>query len=314
MNRTMGGAEWAMLITLSLVWGGSFFFNEIALADLPTLTVVVARVGLAAILLHLTVAALGARLPFTLRHWTTFFVMGLLNNAIPFGLIVWGQTAIGAGLAAILNATTPLFTVLVAHLATADEKITPVRFGAVLLGFAGVAVMIGFEVQAGGSAPGAADDGPPSAVWAQLAVLGAAISYAAAGVFGRRFAAGGVAPLAAATGQVTASTLLLAPAALLIDRPWTLPTPGLEAVLALIGVASLSTAFAYALYFRILAAAGATNLLLVTFLVPVSAIWLGVLFLGETLAARHVAGMACIAIALLAIDGRALRALRRRPR
>lgn len=293
-NRPMAGAEWAMLLALSLVWGGSFFFNEIALEALPPLTVVFGRVVLAALILLCLGRALGVAPPTAPGLWAAFLLMGLLNNAIPFGLIVWSQTEIASGVAAILNATTPLFTVLVAHVATADEKITPARLLGVGLGFAGVAAMIGTE----------ATGRMGSETLAEIAVLGAAASYALAGVFGRRFARQGVAPLQAATGQVIASSVLLAPAALLIDRPWESPPPGPEAIGALVGVAALSTALAYWLYFRILATAGATNLLLVTFLAPVSAILLGVLILGESLAPRHLLGMACIGLALAVIDGR----------
>lgn len=300
--RAMTAREWAMLLTLSLVWGGSFFFNGIAVRDLPVLTIVVVRVALGALILLAACPALGVALPTARRVWLAFFGMGLLNNAIPFSLIVWGQTAIGSGLAAILNATTPLFTVLVAHALTAEEKATPAKLTGVSLGFVGVAVMLGRDVAAGlgGSLP------------AQLACLGAALSYALAGVFGRRFKAMGVAPLATATGQVCASSLLLMPLMLWHDRPWTLPMPGADTLAALLAVAALSTAFAYWLYFRLLATAGATNLLLVTFLVPVSAILLGVLVLGETLAPRHLGGMALIGLGLAAIDGRLWQQLLRR--
>ena len=132
--------------------------------------------------------------------------------------------------------------------------------------------------------------------------------YAFAGIFGRRFRAMGIAPMATATGQLVASSVLLVPVMLVIDRPWLLPVPSMKAIGALIAMATLSTALAYVLYFRILATAGATNLLLVTFLIPGSAILLGVAFLSETLQPRHIAGMAMIGIGLAAIDGRPWRA------
>jgi drug/metabolite transporter (DMT)-like permease len=228
--------------------------------------------------------------------------MGVLNNVVPFTLIVWGQSHIASGVASILNATTPLFTVLVAHVLTAEERLTSARIAGVVLGLIGVAVMVG---EAAIAALGVD-------VLAQLACLAAALSYAFAGIYGRRFKAMGVTPIATAAGQVTASSALLLPIMLLVDQPWTLPMPSMTAILALIGVAALSTALAYILYFRILATAGATNLLLVTFLIPVSAILLGVLVLGETLALKHVIGMALISLGLAAIDGRLWRALRRR--
>lgn len=226
--------------------------------------------------------------------------MGLLNNAIPFSLIVWGQSQITAGVASILNATTPLLTVVVAHVVTADEKITPARLMGVLLGLAGVVVVIGADAL---SSLGVQ-------TVAQLACLAAALSYAFAGVFGRRFRTMGVSPLVTAAGQVTASSVTLIPVMLVVDRPWELPGPSLGTILACLGLAALSTALAYVLYFRILATAGATNLLLVTFLVPVSAILLGVVFLQETLLPNHLTGMALIGLGLATIDGRPLRAVR----
>jgi len=300
-NRPMTAFEWGLLLTLSVLWGGSFFFVGVAVKELPPLTIVVLRVALAAFALLVILRLMGVKLPRDRRVWAAFFGMGLLNNVIPFTLIVWGQTHIASGVASILNATTPLFTVVVAHFLTADEKMTGGRIAGVLVGLAGVAVMVG----------GAALQTFGVNVIAQLAVLAAAISYAFAGVFGRRFKAMGVAPLATATGQVTASSLMLLPVMLVVDRPWTLTMPSIDAIAALVGLALLSTAVAYILYFRILATAGATNLLLVTFLIPVTAILLGIFVLGETLQAKHVVGMVLIGLGLAAIDGRPWRALRR---
>ena len=294
IKRRMGLAEWLLLVALSVLWGGSFFFAEVALAELPPFTVVLARVSLAAVALVAMVLASRQPVPRSLRLGGAFVVMGALNNLIPFSLIVWGQTAIASGLAATLNATTPLFTVVLAHLLTRDERMTPGRLCGVALGLIGVALMIGLATLQGLGA----------AVTAQLACLAAALSYALAGIFGRRFR--GVPPLITAAGQISASTLLVLPLALLVDRPWTLAPPGASVWGALIGLALLSTALAYVIYFRILAVAGATNLLLVTFLIPVSALVLGIGILGERLAPGHLAGMALIALGLAAIDGRPL--------
>ncbi len=301
-NRPMAASEWAMLVGLSVLWGGSFFFTGVALTALPPVTLVVLRVGIAALILNLALPLAGIPRPRGRTVWGAFVVMGVLNNVVPFCLIVWGQTRIASGLAAILNATTPLFTVVVAHWLTSDERMTGSRLAGVLVGFTGVAVMIGMPASAG---PGA--DGP-----AQLAVLGAALSYALAGVFGRRFARLSVPPLATAAGQVTASTFLLLPVALVVDRPWSLPVPDAPVWGAVAGIATLSTALAYLLYFRLLARAGATNLLLVTFLIPVSAILLGALVLGEHLDLRHYGGMALIGFGLAAIDGRVFGLVKRR--
>jgi drug/metabolite transporter (DMT)-like permease len=299
----MGAREWAMLLALSLLWGGSFFFVGVAVRELPPLTIVLARVGIAAAALWATLAALRIEMPRIGGLWPAFLGMGLLNNALPFLLFAWGQAHIASGLAAILNATTPLFTVLVAHLLTRDERLTGPKAAGVLAGLAGVVVMLGADLL----------QGVGTAALAQLACLAAALSYALAGVFGRRFGRMGVPPLATATGQVTASTLLLLPFALVVEQPWSLPAPGLPTLGALLGIGLLSTALAYVLYFRILAVAGATSLALVTFLIPVSAILLGALVLGERLEARHLLGMALIGAGLLLIDGRVIRRAAARP-
>lgn len=299
-NRPMTSLEWAMLLALATVWGGSFFFNGIAVRELPVFTVVVSRVALAAIILLVLLRLRGERMPRGRRVWAAFFGIGLLNNAILFSLIVWGQQHIASGVASILNASTPIFTVVLAHLLTSDERMTGGKFTGVLIGFVGVAVMIGSDALR--------DLGVH--VVAQFICLAGAVSYAFAGIYGRRFRAMGISPMSTATGQVVASSLILLPVMMVVDQPWMLPVPSLTAIGALIGVAAISTALAYVLYFRILATAGATNLLLVTFLIPVSAILLGTLFLGEVLLPRHFAGMALIGAGLAAIDGRPGKALR----
>ncbi|WP_296039552.1 EamA family transporter [uncultured Agrobacterium sp.] len=294
VHSRMNSTEWAMLVTLSILWGGSFFFVGIAVRELPPITIVTLRVFIAALALLTVCRVLGYSLPRKPEVLRAFLVMGLLNNIIPFSLIVWGQTHIASGVASILNATTPLFTVLVAHMLTTDEKLSANKLAGVIIGFAGVATLIG----------PAALSGERSSLLGQLAILGAAISYSFASVFGRRFKIMGVAPLVTATGQISASSLLLLPLAMVIDRPWTLAIPSGETWAALFGIALLSTALAYLIFFRILSSAGATNLALVTFLIPVSAILLGSLALGEQLAAKHFIGMAMIAAGLVAIDGR----------
>lgn len=295
----MGRLEWSLLLALSVLWGGSFFFAEIALHDLPPLTVLLGRVGIAAFVLVAGAYATGQRMPREWRPWRRFVIMGIFNNVIPFSLILWAQTQIEGSLAAILNATTPLFVVALAHVATVDEKLTAAKLAGVVLGFAGVAIMFGYDALAGFSPRDTA----------QLCVLGAAFSYALAGLYGRRFSA--MPPLVTAAGQLCAATILILPIALAIERPWLLPVPGAAATGAVAGIAILSTAVAYILYFRILALAGASNLLLVTFLIPVTAIILGALFLGDQLSAAQVAGMLAIAAGLAAIDGRLLKFLLR---
>ena len=293
-----------MLLALAVLWCGSFFFNGVAVRELPSFTLVWLRVAVAAAMLLSAVRLLGQRMPGRAEVWAAFFGMGLLNNVLPFVLIVWGQHRIASGMASILNAATPLFTVLVAHGFTTDERLTWLKATGVAIGFAGVAVMVGADALGGSGAD----------VTAELACLAAALSYAFAGIFGRRFRRMGVTPLATAAGQVSASTLMLLPLMLLADRPWELAMPHAGTWLAVLGVGLLSTALAYVLYFRILALAGATNLLLVTFLIPVSAILLGVLVLHETLLPRQVAGMALIGAGLAFLDGRLPRSFLQRMR
>jgi len=301
INLSMTPREWAMLMLLSILWGGSFFFVGIAVAELPTFTIVFLRVAIAALGLHLVLRVMGERMPGGLALWRTFFAMGLLNNVIPFSLIAWGQSHVASGLASILLATTPLFTVVVAHFLTADERISAARIAGIGAGLAGIVILVG----------GQALSGLGIAFLAHIGLLGAALFYSFGSVFGRRFRRLGITPLATATGQVTASSILLLPLALAIDQPWTLPLPGISTWLAIGGLALLSTALAYILYFRILATAGATNLMLVTFLIPLSAIILGAAFLTERLAVNHFIGMAVIGIGLAAIDGRIFKLLRR---
>ena len=299
IQKTMTASDWALLALLSIVWGGSFLFVGVAVRELPPLTIVALRVVTAASALLLTLRLMGVDLPRNRQVWAAFLGMSILNNVIPFTLIVWGQGHIASGLASILNATTPLFTVIVAHYLTDDERLTGQRFAGVIVGFAGVAVMIG----------AAAFASLDASILAQLAVLGAALSYGFSGVFGRRFKTMGIPPLATAAGQVTVSSAILLPAALIVDRPWTLAMPSTGAIVSLAALGLVSTAFAYLIFFRLLARAGATNVGLVTFLIPVSAILLGVLILGETLAVRHFAGMALIGAGLVLIDGRAMAAV-----
>ena len=291
---TMTGRSWALLVLLSLLWGGSFLFVELALRDLPPLTVVFGRVALAALTLHLYVLLTGQRMPTDSKLWRAFFVMGLLNNLLPFTLIVWGQVYIEGGLASILNATTPIFTVVLAHFLTVDERMTPNKVAGVCLGLVGVTVLIGPE----------ALGGVGGNVFAQLAVVAATICYALAGIYGRRFK--GVPTTFTATGMLTATAVMMVPLVVGLEQPWHL-RPDTSTVLAVLGLALLSTAAAYLIYFYVLLVAGATNVLLVTLLIPVSAVLLGVFILGERLHWTAFVGMVLVLTGLLAVDGRVVR-------
>ncbi|GGX64114.1 ABC transporter permease [Litorimonas cladophorae] len=300
INQHMNLTDTLILVTLSILWGGSFFFIEILVDHLPPLTIVTFRVGLAAIALWVMVWALKLSLPATKQQWASLFVIGLLNNALPFCLIVWGQTQISSGLASIFNATTPFFTVLVAGVVLTDERITKGKLTGVIIGLLGTIILIGPE----------ALNGLTGSMLGQLAVIGAALSYACAAAYSRRFKKTGLSPLIIATGQVSMATLILLPLVLIVDRPWVDFTMPFQAIWAILGLAFFSTVIAYILYFRLIASAGATNAALVTFLIPISAILLGVTFLNETFSALQAAGMSLIGLGLLVMDGRIFRRFR----
>lgn len=283
---------WALLLLLGLLWGGSFFFARVAVAAIHPVGLVFLRVAIAALALVALLIARHDFRDFLRRRTKDIAILGIVNNIIPFSLIFAGQTEIGAGLASILNATTPVFTILIAQVVTTDEKITRAKVTGALLGLCGTAVLIG------PAALGVAD----KPLWALLAPLGAAISYGFAATFAKRFR--GEKPAHVAAGQLSASALLLLPVALVVPGilPSSLPSHGVIA--SVLTLALLSTALAYLLYFRILSDAGATAASLVTLMVPPSAILLGAMFLGERLAFNELAGMALIALGLLSLDNR----------
>ena len=298
INQSMTTKDWAMLLLLSLLCGASFFLISLAVAELPPLTIVLLRVGIAAITLWAILLIGDYEIPKSLKLWHTFFIMGLLNNVIPFSLIVWGQNHIGAGLASIINATTPIFTILIAGVVLSDEHMTPQRVVGVLIGLFGVTVLIGTS--------SLRDLGPSMSIGtlAQLAIIGAAISYGCPSVYGRRFKSMGISPFTTAVGQVTTATVILLPMAFLFERPDQLSNPSLQVWLSILCLGVFCTALGYSLFFRILSSSGATNVVLVTFLVPVSANFLSWLILGEQLHGRYFSGMAFIGLGLAAIDGR----------
>jgi drug/metabolite transporter (DMT)-like permease len=300
INTRMGPAEWSILGVLALLWGGSFFLGELALEGLPPFTIVFARTAVAGLVLLGLLRLRGLTMPRGWAAWRPLLVMAVVNSALPFSLIVWGQTHIDGGLASVLNATAPLFTVLLARRMTRDEGGGPGKLVGVITGLLGVAVMMGMGALSGARAE----------LLAQAAPVGAALCYAWSGLYARRLAA--TPPLVLATGQVGLTALLMLPLCLLVDRPWSLPTPGAASIAAVLGMALLCTALAYLLYFRLLARAGATNVILVTYLIPVSAIALGAIFLGERLAPHQLAGVALIALGLAFVDGRLWGFARRR--
>jgi len=294
-DRPMSLVNWAQLLLLGAIWGGSFFFARIAVAEMHPLTLVLFRVAIAAVALHVYLAVRGPSFRQALPLAGSFFILSILNNVIPFSLIFAGQTAMGAGLASVLNATTPFWTILIANVVTGDEKLSRNKVFGILLGIAGTAVMVGPGILAGLGGP----------VWPKFALIGASLSYAFAIIFAKRFK--GVPPVLVAAGQLTASTIVMLPVVLAWSGPSGVFAASQHVWAAVFSLALLSTAFAYILYFRLIGSAGATNASLVTLVVPVSAILLGFLFLGEHLESFELAGVALIAIGLVTIDGRLFR-------
>ncbi|MCO5065378.1 MAG: DMT family transporter [Rhizobiaceae bacterium] len=292
-SPSMSARDWSLLLLLGAIWGGSFFFARVAVAEVQPLMLVLLRVGIAAIALQLYLLVAGPSFAPALAKTVPFFGLALLNNVIPFSLIFAGQTQMGAGLASVLNATTPVWTLIIASLLSSDEMLTWNKVAGILLGIAGTAVMIGPGIVAGLGGP----------VWAKFALVGAALSYAFALLFARRFFVGVPAPLVAA-GQLTASTIIMLPVVSGLYDPSPLLAVSSSVWAAVLALALLSTAFAYILFFRIVASAGATNASLVTLIVPASAVLLGAVFLGERLESFELAGMALIGLGLVTIDGR----------
>ena len=295
--HSMNAGDWGLLLTLSVLWSVSYLFQKIGLSELPVFSVVLARVGFAAVALLIFLHAIGQRLPRSPGLWAGFFLIALLNNVIPFSLIVGGQQWITTGMTAILIGTTPMMSVVLSHM-LGGERMTVSRVAGVLIGLIGLVVLVGPEAL-GGFTLG---------FIGQLLTLGAALSYTLAAIYGRRFLH--IPPLVLATGQLTCSTLIMLPVAAFTDRFW-LYSPSVGVWAALLVLAVIGTSCSYILYFRLLARAGPTNLLLVTLLVPVGAAATGALFLQEAVTFAALGGMALIFLGLAAIDGRPLAWLRR---
>lgn len=291
-TKTVNPKDWKLLVLLSVLWGGSFFFTGVVVRELPPLTIVLSRVGLAMlVLLPIHWIKLG-NLPSSCRQWGTFAIMASLNNVIPFSLFAFGQREIASGLAAVLNATTPLFTIIVMALFGVEKLIARKLLG-LLLGICGVALLRA-------QTPFTVAD---AHTWGVALCLGGALSYGFAGLWGRQHLQG-VPPLTAATSQLLCSTVIMILLASVFERPWTLASPSSATVWSLVGFACLSTALAYIIFFQILLRSGASNVMLVTLLIPVTSILLGCLVLGEAISAREITGAAVIAGSLLVVDGR----------
>lgn len=302
VETAMSLRTWGMLVLLSMMWGCSFPLVKIAVGGVTPLTLVTLRITVAVLTLTPLLFISGQRLPRGVKIWTAFLVTGALNMAVPWSLSVWAQQSLTSSLAAIINAATPLFSVVLAHFFLADERLRANRLAGVVCGFFGVAILIGPRALGHGA----------SGVLPELALLAAACAYAVGGVVSRSYARLGITPLQSAHGQLVAASLVIAPVALVIEQPWTLPAPSAAQIASVLAIGVVSTALGFILFFRILGRAGATNALLVTLLVPVTAFAVSAIFLGEKLEPRNFAGLGFIAVGLGLIDGRPLRYIQSR--
>ena len=290
--RSLGITEWMLLVGLSILWGGSYLFMKLAVLTVPLFTIVLGRVSIAALALLIVLTISGTGIPKGRRIWLAFFGMGIFNNVIPMSLIVFSQNSISVGLASILNSITPLFTILVAHMTTNDERLTFRKLVGISFGIMGVVMLMGPELV----------DNFGVAALGEWACLGAALSYACANTFGRRFVQLGTKPMQTAFGQVVASTVILAPLVIVVDQPWTISDPGFLPVLSILALGLFCTALAYVIYFQILARSGATAIALVTFMIPPSAILMGWLALGEQISSQDFLGMSLIGVGLFSVN------------
>ena len=290
--RSLGITEWMLLVGLSILWGGSYLFMKLAVLTVPLFTIVLGRVSIAALALLIVLTISGTGIPKGRRIWLAFFGIGIFNNVIPMSLIVFSQNSISVGLASILNSITPLFTILVAHMTTNDERLTFRKLVGISFGFMGVVMLMGPELV----------DNFGVAALGEWACLGAALSYACANTFGRRFVQLGTKPMQTAFGQVVASTVILGPLVIVVDQPWTISDPGFLPVLSILALGLFCTALAYVIYFQILARSGATAIALVTFMIPPSAILMGWLALGEQISSQDFLGLSLIGVGLFSVN------------
>ncbi len=294
LRRGYQPVDYLLLLLLSAIWGSSFLFIKLAVAAIPPMTLVAGRLGLAALALLLFLAATGRRLPRDWGIWRGFLVVAAIGNVVPFFLINWGEVTVDSSLAAILLATTPLATIVLAHAFTPDERLTPLKGLGVMVGFGGIVVLVGPDALAGFGRE----------AMSQLAIVGAACCYAVTGVFVRRSRLIELPAAVTATGVLVTAAVIAVPLALVIDRPWELPAPSTGALLALGVLALLCTSAAFLILFRLLATTGATFVSLLNYLAPVFGVSWGALLLGEPLHLEVLGALALILLGLVLTQAR----------
>lgn len=288
----MGFKNFLWLLFLAALWGPSFLFIKVAVGEIPPMTLAMGRVGLASVALYAILRLQGRQLPGWDGIWKHFAVMGFFSNALPFALFSWGEIYIDSALAAILNGTTPLFTIILAHYLIDDEHMTPVKAGGVLLGFGGLAMLIAPSLLGGVQATS----------WGLVAVTVAAASYGVAIVYGRKKLRG-LPPLVGPNAQLIMATLYLIPLSLLLERPFQMPVPSWAAAGSLLMLSMFGTALAFVIYYRVMEITSATYLSMVTYLVPVFGLILGVVVLNEQPGWNAYLGCALILLGVMVVNG-----------
>jgi drug/metabolite transporter (DMT)-like permease len=288
----MNGKNLLLLITLAALWGPSFLFIKVAVEEIPPLTLVLGRVAVGAAFLLIVLLSQGRRLPTDRRLWRHLAVVAMLHNALPWVLLSWGEQYIDSALASILNGTTPLFTIILAHFLVAGDRMTVPKMLGVLLGFAGLVLLILPSLSGGAQA----------STWGLLAVTAAAAVYGVAMIYSRNHLRG-LPPLVAPASQLLLATGYMLPVALLVDRPWTLDRPSTVALGSLFLLGILGTGLAFIVYYRLLETANPTYISMVTYVIPIFGVILGVLVLGEQLTWYALAGFALILLGVMVVNG-----------
>lgn len=281
---------WLVLLLLGAIWGASYMFIKVGVAEIPPFAFVEGRLLIASLALCAVIFLRGETIPRTRRAWVPLMAMGIFNGVIPYTMITWGETHITSGLAAILTAAMPLFTILLAHIWTRDERMTLIRLIGVLIGFVGVVVVFLPELR----------HGLQVEFWGQFAVIVAAASYAIATLVARKYL-NGVSHVMASTGQMASAALMMLPLSLVFDAPWNL-RPSLPAFVSLLTLALLGTSFAYVLYYWLVEHTGATRTSLVTYLIPVFGVFWGVIMLSEKVELEALLGLGLIIGGVLLVN------------
>ena len=281
-------AELALLLMLATLWGGSYTFIKIGVETIPPLTLIAARTLIAGLILLGVIRWRGLRMPRDVTAWRRFLMQALLNSVVPLTLIAWPERSVDAGLASILNGTTPAFVFLIALALKPGQRPDWRKGLGVVAGIAGVSLIVGVD----------AYSGLGHAVLPQLAIVAATIAYACAALFGRNFA--GMDPLLPAAGSMLTGTALLIPAALIVDRPWML-APSQDSILALLALSIFCTALAFAIYFRLIRTLGSVGTTAVSYLrVPIG-VAIGIVFLAERLSSTAWAGLGLVVLGVVAM-------------